>query len=121
MFGIAMDKAIGSSLIEAVRQYQLMELWQKYRQTRELQAVLMKSQQKSSICNLLPPAWQGYQKAPCCCYKSHPLRHWKPSGRISSQYSHELRTPLASLKALTETLQDTALDDHPLPDDSYSK
>ena len=30
-----------------------------------------------------------------------------------SNISHELRTPLASLKALTETLQDGALDDPP--------
>jgi len=30
-----------------------------------------------------------------------------------SNLSHELRTPLASLKALTETLQDGALDDPP--------
>jgi two-component system, OmpR family, phosphate regulon sensor histidine kinase PhoR len=30
-----------------------------------------------------------------------------------SNISHELRTPLASLKALTETLQETALDDPP--------
>ena len=30
-----------------------------------------------------------------------------------SNISHELRTPLASLKALTETLQESALDDPP--------
>ncbi|MBP1703497.1 MAG: two-component sensor histidine kinase [Chloroflexi bacterium] len=116
MFGIGHDKAIGSSLIEAVRQYQLMELWQKYRQTGELQAVLIEIPTKklylqtvaTSLGKALP------ESTLLLLQNLTRLRHLETVRQdFITNISHELRTPLASLKALTETLQDTALDDPP--------
>ena len=116
MFNIKETEALDRTLIEAVRQYQVNEL---------LEQCLRTEQTQSSIIEI--PARQQYLQA-----TATPLGKVLPGNTLLlfqnltrlrrletirqdfiSNISHELRTPLASLKALTETLQDGALEDPP--------
>jgi two-component system, OmpR family, phosphate regulon sensor histidine kinase PhoR len=99
-----------------VRHHQLVELWQKCKQTRTYQSTTL----ETSLDRLFI---QGI---------ATPLGDLMPGGILMvfqdltrvrklemvrkdfvSNVSHELRTPLASLKALSETLREGALDDPP--------
>jgi len=116
MFNIKESEAVGRSLIEAVRQYQVDELLEQCRKTGKTQSTIIEI-----------PARQQYLQA-----TATPLGKVLPGNTLLlfqnltrlrrletirqdfiSNISHELRTPLASLKALTETLQDGALEDPP--------
>jgi two-component system, OmpR family, phosphate regulon sensor histidine kinase PhoR len=116
MFGIREKEAINHSLIEALRQHQLVELWRKCRETNELQVMMIE----------LPAQRLYLQCVATSLGKALPdnillliqnltrLRRLETIRQdFMSNISHELRTPLASLKALTETLQESALDDPP--------
>jgi two-component system phosphate regulon sensor histidine kinase PhoR len=106
----------GESLIEIVRHHQLVELWLKCQSTSEQQLVTLETSPNrlfiQSIATPLSPAMQGFT-----------LMIFQDLTRVRrleivrrdfvSNVSHELRTPLASLKALTETLQEGALEDPP--------
>jgi two-component system phosphate regulon sensor histidine kinase PhoR len=116
MFNIKESEALGRTLIEAVRQYQVDELLKQCRKTEQTQSTIIEI-----------PARQQYLQA-----TATPLGKELPGNTLLlfqnltrlrrletvrqdfiSNISHELRTPLASLKALTETLQDGALEDPP--------
>jgi two-component system, OmpR family, phosphate regulon sensor histidine kinase PhoR len=116
MFNIKETEALGRTLIEAVRQYQVDGLLEQCRKTEQTQSTIIEI-----------PARQQYLQA-----TATPLGKVLPGNTLLlfqnltrlrrletirqdfiSNISHELRTPLASLKALTETLQDGALEDPP--------
>jgi len=116
MFNIQESDALGRTLIEAIRQYQVVDLLEQCRKT-----------QKTEVTILEIPARQQYLQV-----TATPLGEILPGNTLLlfqnltrlrrletirqdfiSNISHELRTPLASLKALTETLQDGALEDPP--------
>jgi two-component system, OmpR family, phosphate regulon sensor histidine kinase PhoR len=116
LFNASEIKVIDTSLVEVVRHHQLVELWQKCKQTQTYQSTTL----ETSIDRLFI---QGI---------ATPLGDLMPGGILMlfqdltrvrrlemvrkdfvSNVSHELRTPLASLKALSETLREGALDDPP--------
>ena len=116
MFGIDQKQAIGVSLIEAVRQHQLVELWRKCRQTGELEAVLIElPAQKLYLQTVATSLGKALPESTLLLLQNLTrLRHLETVRQdFITNISHELRTPLASLKVLTETLQETALDDPP--------
>lgn len=116
MFEVAASEVIGHSLIEALRQHQLVELWQKCRQTNEPQAVLIEIPARrlylQSVATSLGTALPG--STMLLIQNLTRLRQLETIRQdFISNISHELRTPLAALKALTETLLESALDDPP--------
>lgn len=116
MFKTTTEEAIGKTLVEVVRHYQLVELWQRCRETGEPQtasyeislekifvqagATLMDSGLPGAVLLILQDLTR--------IRKLESLRR-----DFVSNVSHELRTPLASMKALTETLREGAIDDPP--------
>ena len=116
LFSISFEKAKNKSIAEVVRDYRLIEIWQRCRDTNENQVATFD----------LPSKKQTLQAIATSMGTSMPdqyllvfqdmtrLRQLETIRRdFISNISHELRTPLAALKALTETLQTSAIDDPP--------
>jgi two-component system phosphate regulon sensor histidine kinase PhoR len=114
IFGFTDDIPTGIPLVEVVRSHQIHELWLKClntgQQTSQTFELTANRQFINAIASPLssPPSgnvllvFQDLTR----------LHHLELVRRdFVSNVSHELRTPLASLKALTETLREGALDD----------
>jgi two-component system phosphate regulon sensor histidine kinase PhoR len=116
MFRVSSEFVQGRSLIEALRHHQLNELWRESHRSGEARSASLEINNPHLFLQIV----------------ATPLGHVLPGSTLLlfqditqiqqletvrqdfiSNISHELRTPLASLKALTETLQEGALDDPP--------
>ena len=107
---------IGRPLIESVRHYQIIELWQKATQTQEpIYTVVDLSQDELFLqLNIIPLSEQPLRGYLILIHDLTTVRRLETVRRdFITNLSHELRTPLASLRAVIETLQDGALDDPP--------
>lgn len=106
------DDPLQRSVAEVIRNYQLIETWRKSQQARELcvESVELPSRKKILQLIVIPD-----EHAEGSLLVAQDLTHVRKLETVRrdfiSNISHELRTPLASLKALTETLQDGALSD----------
>lgn len=116
MFKTTSSEVLGKSLVEVVRHHQLVELWQRCKETGEPQtasyeislekifvqagATMMDSGMPGAVLLVLQDMTR--------VRKLESLRR-----DFISNVSHELRTPLASMKALTETLREGAVEDPP--------
>jgi len=102
----------GRSVAEIVRQHQLVEAWRSSQETgqpRE-ESVELPGQHQFLQLVVLPDQQTGGSLL--LVQNLTRVRRLETVRRdFISNISHELRTPLASLKALTETLQDGAFDD----------
>jgi two-component system, OmpR family, phosphate regulon sensor histidine kinase PhoR len=116
MFNLNETDALGQQLVLIIRQYQLEELLTVSRNTAQTQTTLLE----------IPARQQYLQVTATQLGKALPgntLLIFQNQTRLRrletirqdfiSNISHELRTPLASLKALTDTLQEGALEDPP--------
>ncbi len=100
------------SIVEVVRHHQLVEAWQRCQQTNELQSESIEVSARRQFLQLvvIPDAHAGGSLL--LVQDLTRVRRLETVRRdFISNISHELRTPLASLKALTETLQNGALSD----------
>jgi two-component system phosphate regulon sensor histidine kinase PhoR len=103
-----------NTLIEVVRQHQIVDLWQLTLKTGKTQnTTIQTSMEKDNvqvIGSLLGPILPGEV---LLLFQDLTLLRKLETVRkdFISNISHELRTPLASLKALTETLQNGAIND----------
>ena len=116
MFNVTSSQAIGQSLIESLRNHQLVELWVKCQETDEQQvATLETSPSRLYIQAIAVSIRQSLPGSTLLVLQDLTrMRHLEAIRRdFVSNVSHELRTPLASLKALTETLEEGALEDPP--------
>jgi two-component system, OmpR family, phosphate regulon sensor histidine kinase PhoR len=116
IFSVSEPEALDHTLIEAVRNHQFVELWRKTQMT---------GRQQSIILETVPDRFfiQGISTPLLGSMPDHILLVFQDLTRVRrlelvrrdfvSNVSHELRTPLASLKALTETLMEGALEDPP--------
>ena len=105
-------KAVGRRVVEVLRQHQLVEAWQCSRETGEAQeeSVELPARRRFLQLVVLPDRHTGGSLL--LVQDLTRVRRLETVRRdFISNISHELRTPLASLKALTETLRDGALDD----------
>lgn len=114
MFATTMSPDEEHSLIEVVRQHQIVELWKQTLSSGKTQnAMIQTSLEKESlqvIASMLGPVLPG--EVLLLFQDLTQLRKLETVRKdFVSNISHELRTPLASLKALSETLQDGALND----------
>lgn len=116
LFNVQESRALKYDVVEALRHYQIVELWQKCQETGEMQSITFEVGPEhtflqaiaSSLGDALPGStlllFQDLTR----------MRRLEIVRRdFVSNVSHELRTPLASLRALNETLQEGALEDPP--------
>ncbi|MBE0669183.1 MAG: PAS domain-containing protein [Anaerolineales bacterium] len=100
------------SVAEIVRNHQLIEAWRRCQQTRETQSESVELPIRRQFLQLIviPDTHEGGSLL--LVQDLTRVRRLETVRRdFISNVSHELRTPLASLKALTETLQNGALSD----------
>jgi len=103
---------LNRSVAEVMRNHQLVEAWQRCQQTREMQSESVELPARRQILQLfvIPDTHEGGSLL--LVQDLTRVRKLENVRRdFISNVSHELRTPLASLKALTETLQNGALAD----------
>ncbi len=114
LFKLPANQAVGRTLVEVARQYQVIELWKSSLATGKQQLLTLENYPRplirSGYCDSI-----GGQSARSTLLAFQDLTGFARLETVRrdfvSNVSHELRTPLASLKALTETLQTGALDD----------
>src|SRR5262245_31159616 len=105
---------IHRSLTEVIRNHQLVEAWRRCQQTRELQSESVEVPTRHQYLQLVVIPDSHASGSLLLVQDLTRIRRLETVRRdFISNLSHELRTPLASLRALTETLQDGALDDPP--------
>ena len=108
------SKPINRSITEVIRHHQLVEAWRQCQQAREMQSETVEVPTRHQYLQLVAIPDQHSSGSLLLVQDLTRIRRLETVRRdFVSNLSHELRTPLASLKALTETLQDGALDDPP--------
>ena len=108
------SEPIHRSIAEVVRNHQLVEAWRRCQQSRQMQSETVELPTRHQYLQLVVIPDQHSSGSLLLVQDLTRLRRLETVRRdFISNLSHELRTPLASLKALTETLQDGALDDPP--------
>jgi len=103
---------IQRTVTEVVRHHQLVEAWRRSRQNMELQTESVEVPARRQFLQLVVIPDKNTAGSLLMVQDLTRVRHLETVRRdFISNISHELRTPLASLKALTETLQNGALSD----------
>jgi two-component system phosphate regulon sensor histidine kinase PhoR len=95
------------SLSSLIRRHQVFELWQKCRNTGEIQQTFFDINKRLSLQAVATPLGQALPGSTLLLFQDITRQRQIEVMRrdFISNVSHELRTPLAALKALTETLQ----------------
>ncbi len=103
----------GRSVVEAVRHHSLVDAWRRCRETGGLQTESVEVPASRQFLQLIVVPDRDTRGGTLLLVQDLTrVRRLETVRRdFISNLSHELRTPLASLKALTETLQDGALAD----------
>lgn len=110
MFNISFQNAVDRSAVEVLRQVQLIELWKACRATGRQQVTTVEtSPGRLFLQGIATPVTWGEKSSIMLIFQDLTRIHQLEMVRkeFVSNVSHELRTPLSSMKALTETLQDT--------------
>jgi two-component system, OmpR family, phosphate regulon sensor histidine kinase PhoR len=106
------EQAVGRTVTEVLRQHQLIQAWQRCQQTGELQTESAERPARRQFLQLVALPDRETGGSLLLVQDLTRVRRLETVRRdFISNVSHELRTPLASLKALTETLQEGALED----------
>ncbi len=115
LFGEDMEDLVGRSVTETLRYHQLVQVWQRGHESGEVQSESVELPTRRQFLQLFViPDRHTPGGSLLLVQDLTRLRRLETVRRdFVSNLSHELRTPLASLKALTETLQEGALDDPP--------
>ena len=109
------QKIIGSTLSEALRHHEMIAVWQKAKKSGQTHSEIIEVPRQQRFLQIIAIPDQYTPKEILLIIQdlTHLRRLETVRRDFVSNLSHELRTPLASLRALTETLQDGALDDPP--------
>jgi two-component system, OmpR family, phosphate regulon sensor histidine kinase PhoR len=116
MFKTTAQESLGKTLVEVVRHHQLVELWHRCKETGQPQTASYEiSLEKIFVQAGAAPMDSGLPGAVLFVLQDLTrIRRLETLRRdFVSNVSHELRTPLASMKALTETLREGAMEDPP--------
>ena len=104
--------AVGHSVTEVLRNHQLVDAWRRCQQTSEMQSDSVEVPARHQFLQLIAIPDTHASGSLLLIQDLTRVRRLETVRRdFISNVSHELRTPLASLKALTETLQNGALAD----------
>ena len=105
---------VNRSIAEVIRHHQLVEAWRRCQQSRQIQSESVEVPTRHQYLQLVVIPDLHSSGSLLLAQDLTQIRRLEMVRRdFISNLSHELRTPLASLKALTETLQDGALEDPP--------
>jgi two-component system phosphate regulon sensor histidine kinase PhoR len=107
-------KTADVSLTEVVRHFQVTQLWEKCVETAQAQSITLdlKVERIFLQCIIIPPEETQPDVYLCLFQDLTKIRRLEMVRQdFVSNVSHEMRTPLASMKAITETLQEGALND----------
>ncbi len=115
LFAPSRGSLTGLSVTEALRYHQLVETWRKCHQSGAMRSETVEIPTRRQFLQIVAmPDKHSPGGSLLLVQDLTRLRRLETVRRdFISNLSHELRTPLASLRALTETLQDGALDDPP--------
>ncbi|MBI9048098.1 MAG: PAS domain-containing protein [Anaerolineaceae bacterium] len=113
IFEIDENEAIGLTLVEVVRHHKLIALHQTCKNSRKQESMTFETISNKlflrGVASPLQPPLEGYTLL--IIQDLTRLRHLEMVRKdFVSNVSHELRTPIASIKALTETLSEGAID-----------
>lgn len=113
MFGVRQEEVMGSSLASALRSAPIFELWQSCQKSGSIEQSSFETNNHFQVQGTGTPLGQALPGSTLLLFQNMTRQRQIESMRrdFISNVSHELRTPLAALKAITETLQDGALDD----------
>jgi two-component system, OmpR family, phosphate regulon sensor histidine kinase PhoR len=110
------QRALGRSFPQVVREHQIIDVWQTYRETGETQEQLIETAPRGPFVRIVvsPLSGVGAGASLIIVQDLSQIRRLETVRReFVTNISHELRTPLASLRAIADTLRDGALDDPP--------
>jgi len=116
LFQIDQPSAMNHSLVEVVRQFQVVDLWRKCKISHQSQNMTLELIPAKIFIQAfaIPLPLIGPDYVLLVIQDLTRIHRLETVRRdFISNISHELRTPLASLKALVETLQEGALEDPP--------
>ncbi len=116
IFQTTAEQSAGRSVAEVLRWHQWIELWRRTRETGQGQSASLElPAQHTFLQGIAIPLKDTLPGFTLLLFQDlSQLRRLETTRQdFISNISHELRTPLASLKALTDTLQDGALEDPP--------
>jgi two-component system phosphate regulon sensor histidine kinase PhoR len=106
------SEVIDRNIVEVIRQHQLIEAWRACQDSGEMQTQSVEMPDRRQFLQIIAIPDRTTGGSLLLVQDLTRVRHLETVRRdFVSNISHELRTPLASLKALTETLQDGALED----------
>ncbi len=116
IFNTRAEHALGQTLVEVVRLHQFVELWKSALASGRQQIVTLETTpERLFIQGIATPLGESLPGSTLLVFQDLTRIHKLETVRrdFVSNVSHELRTPLASMKAVTETLKDGALEDPP--------
>ena len=116
LLGVDGEEAIDRSFAEVVRHHELIKAWQVGFGQREEQVTAVEVDRQGTFVQMIVSPLEMAEQQGCLVILQDltRIRRLETVRRdFISNISHELRTPLASLKALVETLRDSAMDDPP--------
>jgi two-component system phosphate regulon sensor histidine kinase PhoR len=115
MFSVSQETALRKPLVEVIRHHQPFELWQRCLRTGITEQASIDLTKRFVLHGIATPLGQALPGSTLLLFQDMTRQHQIETLRrdFISNVSHELRTPLTALKALTETLQDGALEDLP--------
>jgi two-component system phosphate regulon sensor histidine kinase PhoR len=115
MFGVPHETSTGKPLVEAIRHHQPFELWQHCQKSNATEEASIDISKRLILHGIATPLGQALPGSTLLLFQDMTRQYQIETLRrdFISNVSHELRTPLAAIKALTETLQDGALEDPP--------
>jgi two-component system phosphate regulon sensor histidine kinase PhoR len=106
------SSTLGRSVTEILRDHQLVDAWRRCQQTGEMQSESVELPARRQFLQVIAIPDTHASGSLLLAQDLTRVRRLETVRRdFISNISHELRTPLASLKALTETLQNGALSD----------
>jgi two-component system phosphate regulon sensor histidine kinase PhoR len=107
-----MEEPAGRTVAQVLRSHQLIAVWRRCEETREMQSEAVEIPGQHQFLQLIAVPDEHASGSLLLVQDLTRIRRLETVRRdFVSNISHELRTPLASLRALTETLQDGALAD----------
>jgi two-component system phosphate regulon sensor histidine kinase PhoR len=122
MFQLSPHKAAGYTFIEVVHDHEIDDILQRCLKTGEQQAGLVETELGKQFLGVMATPLGGQSGGLVLLQDLTELRRLETVRRdFIANISHELRTPIASLKALSETLQDGAMNDPTVANDFLSK
>ncbi len=116
LFSTDLEQALHKSVVEVVRSHQLVEIWRKSRLSGKQETTTLETApDRLFVQGIATPLPYALPDMTMLVFQNLTrVRKLETVRRdFVSNVSHELRTPLASLKALTETLEEGALEDPP--------